>query len=45
MNGSLSLGVYFFLVILFLINVRSTLSRLEHEKKCATCKAEDCGVE
>jgi protein-S-isoprenylcysteine O-methyltransferase Ste14 len=44
MNGSLSLGVYFFLVILFLINVRSTLSRLEHEKKCATCKAEDCGV-
>jgi hypothetical protein len=44
MNGSPSLSIYFLLVILFLINVRSTLSRLEHEKKCATCKAEDCSV-
>ena len=42
MNGSLSLGIYFMLVILFLINTRSTLSRLEHEKKCVVCKAEDC---
>jgi hypothetical protein len=44
MNDSLSLSTYFLLVILFLINVRSTLSRLEHEKKCAICKAEDCSV-
>ena len=44
MNGSLSLGTYFLLVILFLINVRSTLSRLEHEKKCATCNVEDCSM-
>ncbi len=45
MNGSLSLSTYFLLVILFLINVRSTLSRLEHEKKCAICKAECCSIE
>ena len=44
MNSSLSLSIYFLLVILFLISVRSTLSRLEHEKKCAICKAEDCSV-
>ena len=44
MNGSLSLSIYFLLVILFLINVRSTLSRLEHEKKCSICKAEECSV-
>jgi hypothetical protein len=44
MNGSLSLSIYFLLVILFLISVRSTLSRLEHEKKCSICKAEDCSV-
>ncbi len=44
MNGSLSLSIYFLLVILFLINARSTLSRLEHEKKCSICKAEDCSV-
>jgi len=44
MNGSLSLSIYFLLVILFLINARSTLSRLEHEKKCSICKAEDCTV-
>jgi protein-S-isoprenylcysteine O-methyltransferase Ste14 len=44
MNGSLSLGIYFLLVILFLINVRSTLSRLEHEKKCAICSVEDCSM-
>ncbi len=44
MGGNLSLGIYFLIVILFLINVRSTLSRLEHEKKCAICKAEDCRV-
>jgi hypothetical protein len=44
MNSSLSLGIYFLLVILFLINVRSTLSRLEHEKKCATCNVEDCSM-
>jgi hypothetical protein len=42
MNGSLSLSIYFLLAILFLINVRSTLSRLEHEKICAICRAEDC---
>jgi protein-S-isoprenylcysteine O-methyltransferase Ste14 len=41
-NGSLFLSIYFLLVILFLINVRSTLSRLEHEKKCTICGAEDC---
>lgn len=44
MNGSLSISVYFLLVVLFLINVRSTLSRLEHEKKCAICKLEDCSI-
>jgi hypothetical protein len=44
MNGSLSLSIYFLLVILFLINARSTLSRLEHEKNCSICKAEDCTV-
>jgi protein-S-isoprenylcysteine O-methyltransferase Ste14 len=44
MNSSLSLGIYFLIVILFLINVRSTLSRLEHEKKCAICNAEDCSM-
>jgi hypothetical protein len=44
MNGSLSLSIYFLLVILFLINVRSTLSRLEHEKKCSICKEEDCSA-
>jgi hypothetical protein len=44
MNGSLSLGVYFLLVILFLINTRSTLSRLEHLKKCIICNAEDCNM-
>jgi hypothetical protein len=44
MNGSLSLSIYFLLVILFLINVRSTLSRLDHEKICAICKVEDCSV-
>jgi predicted phage tail protein len=44
LNGSLSLGIYLLLVILFLINVRSTLSRLEHEKKCAICNAEDCSL-
>jgi len=44
MNGSLSLGTYFLLVILFLINVRSTLSRLEHEKNCAICSVEDCSM-
>lgn len=44
MNGSLSLSIYFLLVILFLINARSTLSRLEHEKKCSICKAENCSV-
>jgi len=44
MNGSLSLSIYFLLVILFLVNVRSTLSRLEHEKRCSICKAENCSV-
>ena len=44
MNSSLSLGIYFLLMILFLISVRSTLSRLEHEKKCAICNVEDCGM-
>jgi hypothetical protein len=44
MNGSLSICVYFLIVILFLINSRSTLSRLEHEKKCAICKVEDCSM-
>jgi hypothetical protein len=44
MNSSLSLGIYFLIVILFLINVRSTLSRLEHGKKCAICNAEDCSM-
>jgi hypothetical protein len=44
MNGNLSLSIYFLLVILFLINARSTLSRLEHEKKCSTCKAENCNA-
>ena len=44
MNGSLSLSIYFLLVILFLINARSTLSRLEHEKKCSICKAENCSA-
>lgn len=44
MNGSLSVGTYFLLVILFLINVRSTLSRLEHRKKCITCSVEYCST-
>jgi len=44
MNGSLSLSTYFLLVILFLVNVRSTLSRLEHVKKCAICIVEDCSM-
>jgi len=44
MNGSLSICVYFLIVILFLINSRSTLSRLEHEKKCAICEVEDCNI-
>jgi len=44
MNGSLSVGTYFLLVILFLINVRSTLSRLEHRKKCITCNVETCSA-
>ncbi len=44
MNGNLSLSIYFLLVILFLINARSTLSRLEHEKICAICKAEGCSA-
>ena len=44
MNSSLSLGIYLLLVILFLINVRSTLSRLEHEKKCSICNVEDCSM-
>ena len=44
MNGSLSVGTYFLLVILFLINVRSTLSRLEHRKKCITCNVEYCST-
>ena len=44
MSGSLSLSIYFLLVILFLINARSTLSRLEHEKKCSICKAENCSA-
>jgi hypothetical protein len=43
-NGSPSLSIYFLLVILFLINTRSTLSRLEHEKKCSICKAENCNA-
>lgn len=42
MNGSLSIGVYFLLLVLFLINVRSTLSRLEHRKKCVGCDVEYC---
>jgi protein-S-isoprenylcysteine O-methyltransferase Ste14 len=44
MNSSLSINAYFLLVILFLINVRSTLSRLEHEKICAICRLEDCSM-
>lgn len=42
MNGSLSVSAYFLLVVLFLINVRSTLSRLEHRKKCITCDVDYC---
>jgi protein-S-isoprenylcysteine O-methyltransferase Ste14 len=44
MNGSLSISVYFLLVILFLINTRSTLSRLEHKKICTICKLDDCSM-
>ena len=44
MNGSLSVGTYFLLVVLFLINVRSTLSRLEHRKKCIICNVEYCST-
>lgn len=43
-NGSLSTGMYFLFVVLFLINVRSTLSRLEHKKKCIVCNVKDCSV-
>jgi hypothetical protein len=41
-NGSLSSGAYFLFVILFLINARSSLSRLEHRKKCISCDVEYC---
>ncbi len=44
MNGSLSVGIYFLLVVLFLINVRTTLSRLEHERKCIACKRQECSM-
>ena len=43
-NGSVSIGIYFLLVVLFLINVRSTLSRLEHKKKCINCSVKDCSI-
>ena len=43
-SGNLSTGMYFLLVVLFLINVRSTLSRLEHKKKCITCNVENCSM-
>jgi len=44
MSGSLSIGAYSLLVILFLIYVRSALSRLEHVKKCITCDVEYCST-
>ncbi len=44
MNGSLSTSVYFLLVVLFLIMVRTTLSRLEHERICTVCKSESCSM-